>query len=97
MWVFYLRYQLLSTSIQIYNIYFICFLFHQHKRSIISGTGVAIWSNTNSKPTGRHHPWGNRLLHVCTVTSTSAIFKIHPGSRLQFCLDHLSCVKMAAF
>jgi hypothetical protein len=43
--------------------------------SIISGTSAAIWSRTNFGPTGRHHPVSSLLLHVFTVSSTSAIFK----------------------
>jgi hypothetical protein len=56
-------------------------------------------------PTGHHHPRSSYLLRVCTVPSTSAVFKSMLGvvfcegvqHRLRFCLDHLNCVKMAFF
>jgi hypothetical protein len=47
--------------------------------SIISGTGADIWSKSNFGPPGRYHPWSSPHPHVCTVPSTSAIFK-HPGN-----------------
>jgi hypothetical protein len=50
--------------------------------SIISGTGVVIWSKTNSGPTGHHHPWSSPLLRVCIVSSNSVIFCMHHASRI---------------
>jgi hypothetical protein len=69
--------------------------------SIIYGTGAAILSKTNFGPTGHHHP----LQRVCTVPSASVIFKCILEAMfcegvqhlLRFYLDHLNCVKMAAF
>jgi hypothetical protein len=57
-------------------------------QSIISGTGTAIWSKTIFGPTGHHH-LGNSLLKV--------LFCEGVQDHLRLCLDHLSCVKMAAF
>jgi hypothetical protein len=66
--------------------------------SIISWTGAAIWSKTNFGPTGHHHPRGSPIPHVCTVPSASKVVFSEGGQhRLRLCLDHLSCVKMAAF
>jgi hypothetical protein len=73
--------------------------------SIISGTGAAIWSETNVGPTGHHLHRSSHLLPICTVPSTSAIFlnaswkscSVSVQHCLLFCLDHLICVKMAAF
>jgi hypothetical protein len=73
--------------------------------SIIFRTAAAIWSKTNSGPAGHHHPRSSPLTHVSTVPSASAIFKCilqvvfceGVQHRLRFCLDHLNCVKMAAF
>jgi hypothetical protein len=44
-------------------------------KSIISGTGAAIYSNNDFGPTGHHHPRSSPLPRVCTVLSASAIFK----------------------
>jgi hypothetical protein len=70
----------------------------------ISGTGADIWSKSNFGPTGHHHPRSSPLPHVCTVLRASAIFKCilevfceGVQHRMRFCLDYLSCVKMAAF
>jgi hypothetical protein len=77
-----------------------------HKEpSMIFGSGAAIWSNINFGPTGRHHPLSSHLSRAYTVPSAFAIFKCIlevvfykcVQHRLRFCLDHLKCVKMAAF
>jgi hypothetical protein len=56
-----------------------------------SGTDAAIWSKTNFGPTGHHHPQSSPFLHVRTIPTASAILEV------MFYLDHLNCVKMAAF
>jgi hypothetical protein len=64
-----------------------------------------MWSKTNFEPTDHHHPRSSTLPRICTVPSASAIFKCILKAvfckgiehRLRFCLDHLSCIKMAAF
>jgi hypothetical protein len=70
-----------------------------------SGTGAAIWLETNFGTTGHNHPRSSPLPRVWTVPNASALFKCilevvfceGVQHRLRFCLDHLSCVKMAAF
>jgi hypothetical protein len=50
----------------------------------------------NFGPSGDHHLRSCPLSRVCTVPSPCAIFKCILGV-VRFCLDHLYCVKMAAF
>jgi hypothetical protein len=73
--------------------------------SIISGTNAAIWSKTNFWPTGHHQPQSNPHPPVCTIPSASGIFNCFlevvfcegVQYRMRFCLNHLTCVKMANF
>jgi hypothetical protein len=68
-----------------------------------SGTGAVIWSKTNFGLTGHHHPRISFFPHVCTVPALLPFFKcilkvvfcIGVQHLLRFCLDNLSCVKMA--
>jgi hypothetical protein len=83
----------LLTSIHIY-------LAIYKEPSIISGTGAANWSKTNFGHTGFE------IVSSCLYAPFPALlplFKMHPEScvlcvqhRLRFCLDNLSCIKMAA-
>jgi hypothetical protein len=62
-------------------------------------------AKTNFGPTGHHYSRNISLSPVCNVPSTSVIFKCvlkvvfceGVQHRLRFCLDHLNCVKTAAF
>jgi hypothetical protein len=66
--------------------------------------GAAIWSRTNSGPTGHLHPRSSPLPRVSAIQSASAIFKCilevvsceGVQHRLRYWLDHLSCVKISA-
>jgi hypothetical protein len=50
--------------------------YYMYKEPFInSGTGAAIWSQSNFGPTVQHHPRSNPFSHVCTVPSTSEMFK----------------------
>jgi hypothetical protein len=83
--------------------------FHIHiykKPSIIPGTGAAIWPRTNLGSSGHHLPRSSPLLHVSTPFSAllpffkcilEVVFCEGVQHHLRFYLDHLSCVKMAAF
>jgi hypothetical protein len=72
-------------------------LFICKESSIISWTGVAIWSKTNLGTSGQCHPRRRPFSWVCTVPSDSVMIWMHPVSRgvcegvqhrLRFCIDH---------
>jgi hypothetical protein len=79
---------------------------YYNESSIISGTGAAIWSKTNFGPTGHHHLGSSPLPHGYTPFSAlvsffkcilEVVFCECVQHNMRFCLDHLNCVKMAAF
>jgi hypothetical protein len=64
-----------------------------------------MWSKANSGPIGHHQPQNSPLPQKFTVPSISAVFlnaswkscSVSVQHCLQFCPDHLSCVKVVAF
>jgi hypothetical protein len=61
---------------------------------IISWTGAAIWSKTNSGPTGPYQHWSSLPSHVCTIPSASDIF-IKCIFEVMFCEGVQNCLGSA--